>query len=402
MTSTPASLSHTPICADATTSGHHVNVANSIVACQRLREPWLELRRRMGILTPNADPDRFLAIVNALPGVRPYVVLFREGSELRALMVGRIENRALRYRIGYVPLRTPCLRCLDIVYGGMLVTDTPTDKAVVLRYIRNLLDRSSVDCLTCNHLRKDHSLAAELTVSSTTTTCEPHFVRELVPGLIDKTLARHSSAHRGKIRRYDRILCKAFGGDIVLRVFSRPDEVSEFLRQTSSIASKTYQHELGVAVEDTKLWRAILTVEASAGRMRSYVLTGGGRPIAYQNGVLYDHTYFCDGRGYDPHYRELRPGNALSHRIAADLCACGCEQIDYGFGDADYKRVYATDHWEEVTVHAYGRNSKARLAATLSTLIRAVSSALARMAACAGILRRIKNVWRRKMARDGT
>ncbi len=403
MTATPASLSDRPTMASASAAPEalHVEVADSIEACRRLREPWLELRQRTGILTPNADPDRFQAIVSALPGVRPYVALFRDGTEPRALLVGRIQHRPLRYRIGYTTIRTPRLRSLDIVYGGLIVDDPTGARAAVLRHLRTLLARGAVDCLTCNHLRADHPLATELAVSATMSTCDAHFVRRLVPGSIEQTLARHSAAHRAKIRRYDRLLCEAFGGDVALRVFTEPVEVPAFLHLACAVAEQTYQHELGVALADSLLWRSILTAEAGAGRMRSYVLLAVGKPIAYQNGVVYGRTFFCDGRGYDPQYRELRPGNVLSHRIAADLCACHLQQIDYGFGDADYKRIYGTESWTEQTVRMYGRTARARVAWALDVASTRAARSLKLVAEQIGAIRRIKNIWRRRLTASG-
>jgi CelD/BcsL family acetyltransferase involved in cellulose biosynthesis len=286
------------------------------------------------------------------------------------------------------------------VYGGLICPDCADVRKAVLDQLFGLLRGGRIQMLSVNHLPTQHPLASALTERALIPPrVEPHWVATLVPGSIERTMMHHSAKHRKKLRRYDRVLHDAFDGDVQLRLFAQLEELDEFLELTTRLAASTYQHRLGVAVVDSPLWRSILSVEARCGRMRSYILLGSGRPIAYQNGVIYGHTYFCDGRGYDAQYRDLRPGNALSQQVMADLCETDCVRIDYGFGDAVYKQVYGTNSWNEFTLQLYARGWYPQTVATLQRCSDRVSIAATSLLSRAGWLEPLKQRWRRRLAR---
>jgi CelD/BcsL family acetyltransferase involved in cellulose biosynthesis len=322
-----------------------------------------------------------------------------ESGTPRAVIVARFTSRASSFPLGYVRVPTPRLRCLDIVYGGLLTDGSAEAADLITAHLRALLDSREVEHILINHLPAASPLAAPLTaLGAQPAPAEPHWVVALVPGSYEKTMAHHSSKHRSKLRRYDRLLCEAFDNDVRLEAFTEPADVPRFLECATSVAEKTYQDELGVAVKDSPRWRKVLKVEAEAGRMRSYVLLAKGKPIAYQNGALYGARYLCDGRGYLPEFRDLRPGNILSLRIMADLCERGVEWIDYGFGDAEYKQVYATENWQEQTLRFYGTGLKPRLARAVERAATRGNAAARRLAGVFGLVSGLKNRWRRTMA----
>jgi CelD/BcsL family acetyltransferase involved in cellulose biosynthesis len=42
--------------------------------------------------------------------------------------------------------------------------------------------------------------------------------------------------------------------------------------------------------------------------------------------------------GYDAAFKELEPGTVVFLKMIEDLCRCGAREIDFGPGDASYKR----------------------------------------------------------------
>ncbi len=379
-----------------------IELVDTFEGCRRIRDEWLSLRETASSHAPNSDPDRFIAVTSVHENARPYVLVVWDGPRLEGLLVGRFSLKPLVCRIGYFRFKTYPLRSVDVVYGGILAATGDRAIRALCGHMLAMLSAGHVDHVQINHLRVDNPAFSMLKGLAWAEFTEPHYIRRLVPGSIGQTLARHSSAHRAKIRRYDRLLCEAFNSRVELRCFRRPDDVGGFLSLVSPLAERTYQHTLAVAVHDTPLWRSVLSVESEKGRMQSYVLMANGRPIAYQNGVIYGSTYYCDGRGYDSELRDLRPGNVLSHRIAEELCACGCDCIDYGFGDAEYKRVYGTDKWEETSLQLHGHSARARAARFLIASSRRVAGALATVSKSLGVEARLKKGWRSRLRKPSS
>ena len=81
-------------------------------------------------------------------------------------------------------------------------------------------------------------------------------------------------------------------------------------------------------------------------------------------------------------------------RAMRDLCASGVRAIDYGFGDAGYKRMYGTESWNEATIYLYAPTREGRSARLLHCLVRTVS----RLAAWRWLAQRVKKHWRARLA----
>ena len=149
---------------------------------------------------------------------------------------------------------------------------------------------------------------------------------------------------------------------------------------------------------DTALWRAALATEARHGRLRCYWLEACGEPIAHQVGVVYGNTYFLEATSFLPEYRDLSPGQVLLTRVIEDLCHAGLHSVDYGFGDAGYKRIYGTLSWCEATIALYGARRRARVAYLLHRATDAAAHTLQQVARRFGVWAAIKNRWRRHLA----
>ncbi len=357
-----------------------------------LEERWLSLWMNAARPSPNANPGRCLATARAL-GTAPEVLEIGEDC----LIVGRREVGRVTHRIGYLPVRTPRLRTFTVVYGGVLGHAEPD--AIADRLFGLLRGPDRVERVLINRLDSGPLLDAltrrrGVVVQS----AEPHWIAEPAGVSFDEAMARHSSKTRGKLRRYERILRDHFGGDVSTRVFERPTDVGPFLEMCEGIASTTYQAALGYGVRDTPLWRELLTHAASAGLMRSFALIAQGRPIAYQNGLLLGDRYWCDGKGYLPECAEHRPGTMLYLQMLRDLCERGVTEIDFGFGDADYKHTFGDRHWTESTVNIYARSVRARLGLMVDAGARRGGEFAQRVGAPVG--RRVKSWWRRRLRRD--
>jgi len=270
MTSTPASISNRPTltAADTALAGLPVEVGDTIEGCRRLREPWLRMRERCGVQSPNTDPDRFVAVVGALPDALPHVVMFGSRESPRALLVARSSRRRVAYRLGYTGFRSPTLRCLDVVYEGLLTDTFPGFLPLVVAYLTRRLRRGDFDLVSFNHLRL--AQAQYLTNRSTSAVAdepEPHWRFELLPGSCEQSIQPFSKKHRYNIRRADRLLVDFFGGKVCLRAFTSAGEVDDFLSRAAQITAQSYQGRLKIGLRNDRVTREALCADARAGRL---------------------------------------------------------------------------------------------------------------------------------------
>jgi CelD/BcsL family acetyltransferase involved in cellulose biosynthesis len=319
------------------------------------------------------------------------------------MIVARCSRRRAAYRIGYVTFRSPTLRCLDIAYEGLLTDRQTGALSMTTEYLDGLLACGGVDLVSFNHLRTGQAeQMAAGAPRSILHSSDIHWRFQLVPGSYEQTIAGFSKKHRYNMRRADRLLVERFGGHVCLRIFAQKQELDEFIPQASRITAQSYHGGLGVGFVDNAVTRALVSAEARAGRLRCYWLEAEGKPIAHQVGCLYGDTYHLLATSFLPQYRELSPGHVLLVRVIEDLCGVGMRWIDYGFGDADYKRIYGTESWSEQTVRLYGRTARATLAWTLDVATTRGAAGGRAAAKRLGAIRRLKNTWRRRLTRDHT
>lgn len=376
-----------------------------VISCSEItaavREIWTRLQAASGAITPPADPDRFAALTSAM-GARPHLAVFRDDESARAIIIGRTHTRAVTCRFGYKNLHTPLLKCMEIVYGGVIMDGPdPSVHCAVVDHLNSMLRLGEVDHIMVNHLSADSPLLAwlrrKLGQRLITRTVEPHWQLDL-PGSHEELLHGFSRKHRYNIRRTDRLLMECFGGRVALRLFHKEEELEEFISGTAALAGRTYQAGLGMTFDDTRAWRAILRTEVRNKRLRAYWLECEGRPIAFQLGCVYGSTYVVEVMGYLPEYKELSPGAVLHMRVLADLCAAGIRRVDYGFGDADYKRSYGSKSWNEVTIHIYGHGIYSWLAYWMDASTQTANGVATRL--LGPHVKRVKRWWRRRLNRS--
>ena len=382
-----------------------VELATTIDKVMALRIDWVKLRAQSKIISPNTDIDRFITTVKALgEKAKPYVALLRIDGKARAMIVGRSQFRSGNFRIGYLRVPSPVLKSLDIVYGGVLSDSSEIAISEVTRYLRSLLAEKQFDQITINHLPikdpltnalgSDEVLKSRLACSSSNL----HWQFELTPGSYEQTIARFSRKHRYNMRRTDRLLVEYFSGNVKLRKFDQPEDCDELVTGAAEIVSQTYQAGLG-GFSDTPLHRELINLEAESGRLRSYWLESDGKPIAFHLGVVYANTYHLLSTAFLPQYKQLSPGQVLLVRVIQDLCEANIDSIDYGFGDAPYKRMYGSSNSEESTVYLYAKTPKALVSRSIYKGITKISNLESYISNSVGLKKLIKKNWRSRSSK---
>jgi CelD/BcsL family acetyltransferase involved in cellulose biosynthesis len=378
-----------------------ISVARTIAEVEALRPEWVEQRWER----VDADIDFYLAVLASRPEVvRPHVLVHSGDDGPESMVVGRIEDVELKSSIGYRVVARPRVRSLTVVPRGIAGADTPQAARRLLAALTSTLARGEADVVVLPGLPTDSPLY-EAARREPRLLCRDHLVepgvhhRLRLPGSFDELLATRSRSTREAVKRYSKRLLRDHGDRISIEVFSRPEESERLFRDLEAVAAKTYQRGLGVAFADTEGQRALVRLGLERGWFRAWALYLAGAPIAFWSGYAYNGTFFIGTPGYDPSYADYRVGQFLQMRMLEDLCVDeGVEALDYGPGEAEYKRRFGNESWEEADVLVFSPSTRAVRINVVRTAVNGATR-LARRVLGGERADLIKKRWRARLAR---
>jgi hypothetical protein len=365
-----------------------------------LHRTWRELRPR----DANADPEVVASLLEErVDALRPHVIVVEE-SEQRTMLVGRIERTRLPVRLGYLRLYAPSVRALNVVQGGLLGSTDELSLAAALDAATAALRDGEADVLRLRSLPVGgalHRLASERGSWATRGRTRPPSPRWrlFLPATLDEILALQSSGTRGNHRRAVRKLDDTYGDRLRFDVYRRSEDMARVLRDCAAVSATTYQRALGAGFAADPGERRLLELGAEQGWLRAYILSIDGAPRAFWVGQAYAGTFYTGPTGYDPALASSRPGTYVLMRMLEDLCADPeVDEVDWGTGDSEYKRHFATHGWLEEDVLLFAPTFRgARVNLTRSALLGGTGAAR-QVAERVPALRDVKRKWRARLA----
>ncbi len=340
--------------------GWKIKIAKSFEEVEAIRDIWIQMRRDESVPALNTDIDRYLSVVESLKETaQPYIIALYYNSAPEAVVIGRIETRRITCRIGYATIFKPSLRCLTVVYGGILGQPSEQTSVKLLQELTNTLKRGDIDAVFFNQLQLDSPIY-RLTRKKPNFLCrcyshivEPHWQTHL-PDSVDAFYKDMSGSRKRYLRRYTRALEKACSGPVEMVCYRSEDKLDHVISIASEISAKTYKNALNVVFRDDYLTRSLLTRAARQGRLRAYVLYVNGKTCAFEFGIEYGNIFFPEHIGYDPFFRSCSPGTVLFIKVMEDLIENSNVRVfDYGFGAAAYKERFGTKSWPETSVYIF-------------------------------------------------
>jgi CelD/BcsL family acetyltransferase involved in cellulose biosynthesis len=353
-------ITHAPSAAPAA----RVRVARTAEEVESLRDAWATLE--WGDL--EADLDFFGEVADLRDAIiRPHVIVIERDGQTRAMAMARLETRELAARVGGHTIVRRRLRCLTVVHGGTASRDDASEAALVAELWRAVRS-GEADAVFLHKVRVGSTLerAAHERWPRVLRPASPppsgHW-RLNLPESFDTYLARLSSRTRASVRKQARVLEGQFGERLEVRRYGGPGDADALGAELEAIAARSYQRGLGAGFRADAEGRALLELSLRQGWTQAWVLHLEGRPCAYQFGHRFGDTFFGAATGFDPEYTRLRPGTYIQMRAVEDLCADpDIVAIDYGYGDADYKRSLADERWEDVDLTLLGPRPRALVA----------------------------------------
>ncbi len=378
--------------------GSVLRVARSPEEVEALRPAWARLQESHF----TSDIDVFLTLVRTDPGVvRPHVLVLEQDGEPVSIVVARIEERALPARLGYLAV-SPRVRMLTVAYGGFLGRD-PSAPAVVLGGARRSLAPEGIELLRLRMLTVGSPLHAAARAAASPwlrrrfDRPRPHW-RCGIPDSLDEFLAGRSKERRRNVRRYQRRLEEAFPGEVEVRAFEGRDELDTLFAHSERIQRRTYQRAVGVGFSDTALTRELTGLAMDRGWFLGAVLYLGGEPTAFWHGNAYRGVFSTTATGYDPALAEHRPGTYLLIELVERLCADPTvHTLDFGFGDADYKRSFGDTSMLEEDVAVFAARPRPLAVHAVDSAVLGTAALGRAVLARSGRQRAVRRAWRRRL-----
>jgi hypothetical protein len=142
------------------------------------------------------------------------------------------------------------------------------------------------------------------------------------------------------VRRYT----EQSGDAVELRSYRSLPEARELYPLACAVSGKTYQQRLlDVGLPKTPAFEAELLGGAERDAMRGYLLFHRGMPIAYAYCRMIGDCLQFRYIGYDPAFGDWSAGIVLIYEALRSAIGEGrFAVLDFGLGEAQYKRVFAT------------------------------------------------------------
>ena len=380
-----------------------VQVARTMDEIDQLRETW----EKVPWLLEDAEHDVFLASVRSRPNViAPFAVVVSHDGEPVAAVAARLESKRLETHVGYRVVYAPNVRVLQVVGGGLVALNA----APIARLVEALwtaLTQGEADAVAVPVFPVDSPLFAALQELGgplerqrflTTYTRR----RLILPDSFEAFLASRTQKVRRGIRYDTNKLLVALGDELVVEILREPSSLDQLVRDVGRVASSTYQRSLGAGFSDTPEQRNLIRIGLEKGRVRAYLLYHRGEPIAYWVGSVFRGTMFLKTTGFDHAYARNRVGVYLLMKVIEDLCADpSVDVLDFGPGDAEYKRLFTNDGVRERNLVIFAPSLRARRINAIRTAILGSARLAHRIANATKLTARIKARWRGRLRETG-
>jgi len=373
---------------------------------EKIRQVWEKMQAGEPHPVINADIDRYLSVLHASEGdIRPWIVLIKKNGNPCSMLIGRREKSIIPLKFGYKTIFNFRMDCITIVYGGVLGCIEESFGDSIINELKKYMYSERLDVIYFSHLRTDtlfyRSLQKNLSFFSRNhrSVLQPHW-RIRIPETIDNFYASRSKKHRKHLKQYQNALERQYPGQVRICAYRNPEEVERAVCDAASISKRTYQSGMGCGFQDDFSKRNILHEAAQKGWFRGFILYINEEPAAFRFALEYRRVFFGDGIGYDPQWKQLRIGTILFIKVLEHLCnEKQMDYYDFGFGDAEYKRSFGNESWEEAAAtYIYALRPYPVFVNILETLNSCLTQLLAQLIKKIGIFSWIKRNWRSRLA----
>ena len=263
--------------------------ATNIEEIEAIRPIWEQMQRAMPHPVPNADIDRYLSVIESSDeDIQPYVMVMKCDGHPAAITIGRIEKRQLDFKLGYKTLFSPTLRCLSIVYGGIIGRTSAEICDVLIDELMNLLRRGRADLVYFNHLGIDSPIyklcktVPNFFIRSHFAPVESHW-QTYIPDTVEEFYRNIPNSRKSRWRRDIRQLEKISSSEIKIVCYREVSDINYLIDVACRIEESTYKRYLDVGFTNSAVNRELL--EKAAAKAAYVSQLGSQGVVAIGNGA---------------------------------------------------------------------------------------------------------------------
>lgn len=323
--------------------------------------------------------------------------VYRAGAQDKGLMFDELVTEALK-DAGTITVTGN--------YSTVPVGDSsPPACAALIESIEHSLATGEADVATLQYVYMRSALYAALVARS-----KPPAALRHVPmihmaraiGSEESFSATLSRGERSQFKRPTRALSDRFKEKVRLERFCDPSRLERLIEDAEIVARNSYQRQLGVGFRDiTESWQQ-LRLAAEKGW---HILYLDDQPCSFWIASVYGGTLHSDYLAYDPSFRQYSVGMVLImtviDTIYRERTLVQVNEIDFGVGDAEYKRRLSNRSWEEASLSLFSPRAMGFTLRSLDFIVTTANSAAIAVLNRSGLLSRVKRWWRRKLTRCG-
>ncbi len=248
------------------------------------------------------------------------------------------------------------------ICGGELIASDADASSLADVWDTVFEENPGVDAIWFDHVASAERLALlkQSAALSNRCTCQvmdtelPNF-RTLLPPERDACMAMRSSKSLSRLRSKERALARDVGAEVTLHEFCSAEEWAPFAERIDLLMGQSWQvrmlgHEFQLAHHATA---------ASRGMVRAFLLTCGERAIAFTLYYRGHDTLIAGFLAYDQGYARYSPGAVLFLKTLERLYEHDTPRyLDFGEGDAEYKRQWSNDTVEVASLMLCRRSAR--------------------------------------------
>jgi CelD/BcsL family acetyltransferase involved in cellulose biosynthesis len=153
-----------------------------------------------------------------------------------------------------------------------------------------------------------------------------------------------SSRSRHTLRRKERRLSHT--SDVEFLYYTGKDVTAETISRIAIVQEESWMKRRGAAVLGQKFYGKLLMEMAQAGLGCLWLMTINGADAAFQYAYVAHGKLYFRWTAFKLKYQSLSPGQSLMMHIIREACQNSILSIDFGPGDAEYKRFWCTNHFD--------------------------------------------------------
>lgn len=347
------------------------------------------------------DFDRYVSVIESESECQPYTLLAYKDGAPCALLIGTRGPLSINCKIGYLKIFRPSLRGVTVHYRGYLGDFSESSCRRLLSVLETSIRDNQIDVVMFKQLSLHSPLYSQVR-EVPPRLCRSRFPkidmhwRMNIPDRMESFYAQHSSKTRGTLQRYVRNLEKCHRVQLV--ECTDLQTLTKTLPAAAEVSRQTYQNALGWGLRNDTAVRLQLQTAAQLGWLYLHMLYLDDAPCAFQLGFRYRGTYFLQQMGFLPELKKLHIGTVLFLHVVERLCHdSSVNHFDFGFGDAEYKRRFATEHWNEATLYMFAPRVYPILVNSIHAAVGGLSTGMRWAFQKAGVEGKIKQLWRRRL-----